>query len=460
MSLTKTRLAGFVEDTFKFVFALGKGNVSEAGKILWSTFNNTLNERKEKFEDIFINSLNESIESQKSYLDSKCEGGSELIEKEFLKALSAEGLNFQDVDILEMDEEEFINNLANILKDYLCLPGITTDDTIGICRKLIEELRNKVRNKISQNPALFSKFMLNEVERLGKDSFSMKKELERILVTLNLSEETIHSLLNELATDVKEIKSNTEETNENIKKIMDSTEKLHDKLDVFIEKNLYQIIEKVEQRLKGIKCRDKTIETQFSVRLNKIIGRLKNMDEKQFVNFILSIKIPFKQSESADITTLNKFSIDFLSEVVIKLVLMSMIHPEIEFTYEKAMGLKVDEKNISYIHSNDMIEFDDYEVVIVSFIRELKESQVTHLDKIDRVIVGNCTAEACDGNGAKVDLQYVLEEISMVYPEEEEEFTNFKEKYDFNYHCQKCFRYKTKRQYKDLINGLKRILGG
>jgi hypothetical protein len=205
----------------------------------------------------------------------------------------------------------------------------------------------------------------------------------------------------------------------------------------------------VNNEILNLNVRNPEIKTNIIQRADVILEKLYDMGEEKFDKFIKAIKVPFKNKFADKTPIIYEENLSLLSDIIIKVILISLVNPELEFTSEKGQSIKLGDEIISLIFSENN---EEYDLVILQLLKHFN-GITDDLGHIKTVVVGNSFPNACvlGGKGADLDFEYVIDQIIDVKPENhKEEFTNLRNRFDFNYHCQSTFNFKTLRTYNEL----------
>ncbi|HDR8023560.1 TPA: hypothetical protein QCY54_002476 [Bacillus cereus] len=208
--------------------------------------------------------------------------------------------------------------------------------------------------------------------------------------------------------------------------------------------------------------RSKNIKQQLINKVEIILKQVRDMGEEEFKKVICSIKVPFLNTfqDPQDIKFMENKEV--IKNIIINISLISFIYPDLKLVNNQGQAVIIDEnKHLAYLHTTERIE---YNVVILKLLKYFNGPNV-NIGKVRDVIIGNVAAQNClQGLGsAKIDFKYIISEISDVNietAEGKEEFSNLKNKYKFNYHCEFAFNFQTKETIGELIEQLNKVLGG
>lgn len=216
---------------------------------------------------------------------------------------------------------------------------------------------------------------------------------------------------------------------------------------------------RVNDQILNLVVRNGEIKHKIIEKADIILEKFQEMGEEEFNNFIKAIKVPFKNKFADKSPIIYEENLPLLSDIIIKIILISLVNPDLEFTSEKGRSLKIGDESIALVFSE---KDEEYDLVILQLLKHFNGT-TDDLGNIKTVVVGNSIPNACvlGGRGAVLDFEYVINQIVDVSPDDhKEEFTNLRNRFDFTFHCQSTFNFKTLPTFEELETRLTNNLRG
>ncbi|KXH86963.1 hypothetical protein [Sporosarcina sp. HYO08] len=206
--------------------------------------------------------------------------------------------------------------------------------------------------------------------------------------------------------------------------------------------------------------RSPEIKRKLVNRTDDILEQLYDIGEDKFTQFIKAIQVPFK-NRFADRGMLTfEENLPLLTDIVIKVIVMSFVRPNLELSSEKGRAIKIaSDEIVSLIFSEGNEEYDLVVLQLLKYFNNITDD----LGEITTVIVGNSAPKTCilGGGGAQIDYEYIIDQIVDIGSENyKEEFTNLKNRFKFTYHCQNSFSFKTLSSVQELEEKLTENIRG
>ncbi|MTI62209.1 MAG: hypothetical protein FH762_19865 [Firmicutes bacterium] len=244
----------------KALFYCISGNYAKAGFAFLNAIEKYFDNKEIKFDDILKLSIQKTLESQKAYLETKTDENNyiDIIEDEFLKAIKQNG--FDEEKLLSFSEDDYINGLAILLEKNLILSGniLSSKDRLSICRGLIRQLKNEIRNILLRDQTLFNEILAEEIAKISSSLKENSQGIFNLLEELELKDDKIINILESISEDFIIFKETLEDShkllNENtslLKEHIKNTNEKHvsvsyyqEKLGEVYENNLNNLIDK------------------------------------------------------------------------------------------------------------------------------------------------------------------------------------------------------------------------
>ncbi|GAA0180415.1 hypothetical protein SH2C18_31130 [Clostridium sediminicola] len=221
--------------------------------------------------------------------------------------------------------------------------------------------------------------------------------------------------------------------------------------DIEFNEALERIYNDIESREISDRVKSSILE-----KVTEILETFNEKGEKEFSKFINAIKTPFpKLSFGINNRIKYKENIYNLSNIIIHVSIISLTFPNAELQGEIGKGIKLSEnKYITYLFSE---RNESYKTIVLNLIKHIESNHRYQMKGIKDVLVGSTCAK-CDITkpGASFDFDGIIKQFTKTEmgDERKEKFTNFRNKYSFEFHCRNCLEF----EWQDSIEEIKGIL--
>lgn len=348
---------------------------------------------------------------------------------------------------------DLISDIENFTYYFAVSTGFS-----GPAIKLLDDFNTKIFEEEDSNLEKLVAQVIDKYETFKdlkyQDVKSVLEEIFRVVKVKKIIPEDLDQYLSECETLIPRFFS--------VRMVIDAEELAKLRKEYEREKmRLPDVLEHIYNHINGLEhVASPEIKKKIIDKSEEVLGKLMDLGEEDFIKFIKAMKMPFLPSFADKARFSFERNLTLITDIVVKITLISLIHEDLQFTDEKGQALVFgNSEKISLVFTEGN---EDYNYVILLLLKQLSKSS-TDLSKIQVVVAGNSTPDRCvlGGAGAEINYDYIISEIFDVDSDSDKEmFTELTERFNFTYHCQQGLNFRTVSSYEDLQHILKMNFGG